>query len=221
MRSSGAYLASSAYDVGARKRGYEVTKRVLDVAVAGLILLLLSPLWIAIAILVRLTSPGPALFRRTVVGRNSVPFKYYKFRTMVAGDDSHHRAWLQGYVEKDAPYGKHGFKVRNDPRVTPLGRLLRRTSLDEVPQLINVLVGDMSMVGPRPPIEFEFELYDDAAKRRLAVKPGLTGLYQVTARNRVPFSRMLALDIEYVERRSTWLDLRIMARTAGVMLSGA
>jgi lipopolysaccharide/colanic/teichoic acid biosynthesis glycosyltransferase len=139
---------------------------------------------------------------------------------MRKGDDTHHRKWLAEFVTRDSSYTGGGFKVRNDPRVTFVGKLLRRTSLDEVPQLINVLAGDMSIVGPRPPIEFEYDLYDDAAKRRLAVKPGITGLYQVTARSRVPFSEMLRLDLEYIRTRSIWLDLRIMAQTPVVMVTG-
>jgi lipopolysaccharide/colanic/teichoic acid biosynthesis glycosyltransferase len=138
---------------------------------------------------------------------------------MREGDDSHHREWLKAFVERDSPYSGGEFKVRDDPRITWLGILLRRTSLDEVPQLINVLKGDMSIVGPRPPIEFEYELYDERAKRRLAVKPGITGLYQVTARSRVPFSKMLELDLEYIRTRSLWLDLSIILRTPLAMIT--
>jgi lipopolysaccharide/colanic/teichoic acid biosynthesis glycosyltransferase len=183
-------------------------------------LIVLSPIWIVLAAGVRATSPGPALFKRTVVGRAGRKFTYYKFRTMRQGDDRHHRDWLKKFVTLDSAYVGDEFKVRDDPRVTRFGRLLRRTSLDEVPQLINVLIGDMSIVGPRPPIEFEYELYDDNAKRRLSVKPGITGLYQVTARSRVPFSKMLALDLEYIERRSLLLDLWIMLRTPFAMITG-
>jgi lipopolysaccharide/colanic/teichoic acid biosynthesis glycosyltransferase len=139
---------------------------------------------------------------------------------MVAGDDSHHRAWLREFVTRDAPYQDGTYKILGDPRVTPVGRVLRRFSLDEVPQLINVLKGDMSIVGPRPPLPLEFELYDEQARQRLAVLPGITGLYQIRARSQVPFSQMLAIDLEYVERRSLGLDLQIMMRTVGVMLAG-
>ena len=120
----------------------------------------------------------------------------------------------------DAAYAAGEYKVRNDPRITAIGWLLRRTSLDEIPQLINVLKGNMSIVGPRPPLEFEYALYDEHARRRLAVRPGITGLYQVTGRSRVPFSRMVELDLEYIERRSLWLDLSIMLRTPIVMITG-
>ena len=199
---------------------YAAASRLLDILVAAGVLVLLSPLWLAIAAVIRATSPGPALFRRTVVGRGGRPFTYYKFRSMVDGDDGHHRAWLREFVINDAPYEGDRFKVTDDRRITPVGRVLRRLSLDEVPQLLNVLSGEMSVVGPRPPIVEEFALYDERACRRLAVKPGITGLYQVTARSRVPFSGMLALDLEYIERRSLALDLWIMLRTAAVMLCG-
>jgi lipopolysaccharide/colanic/teichoic acid biosynthesis glycosyltransferase len=183
-----------------------------------------SPVWLAIAIGIRATSEGPALFRAPVVGEGCRTFTYFKFRSMVSGDDSHHREWLREFVRTDKPFvdaeGNPVYKAVNDPRVTRLGRVLRRFSVDEVPQLINVLRGEMSLVGPRPPVPAEFEVYDDAARRRLAVKPGITGLYQVTSRSQVPFSGMLAIDLDYIRRRSTWLDLQIMLRTAWVMLRG-
>jgi lipopolysaccharide/colanic/teichoic acid biosynthesis glycosyltransferase len=204
----------------AGRPGYDAVKRLLDIAVAGAALVLLSPIWVAIGILIRVTSPGPALYRATVIGKDGRPFTYFKFRSMIAGDDRHHKEWLRDFVTRDAPYREQIFKVERDPRVTPVGRILRRSSLDEVPQLINVLRGEMSIVGPRPPIPFEYALYDARARQRLAVKPGLTGLYQVTARSQVPFSRMLALDLEYIERRSLGLDVDLMLRTVGVMLTG-
>jgi lipopolysaccharide/colanic/teichoic acid biosynthesis glycosyltransferase len=194
--------------------------RGLDLAIATTALLLLSPLWLAVALVIRLSSPGPALFRRTMIGQGGRPFTYYKFRSMVAGDDRHHTDWLRAFVTADAPYSKGEFKVTGDRRVTRVGRLLRRTSLDEVPQLINVLKGEMSVVGPRPPIPFEFGLYDEKARQRLAVKPGITGLYQVTARSRVPFSGMLAIDVDFIERRSIALYLLVVARTFAAMWSG-
>jgi lipopolysaccharide/colanic/teichoic acid biosynthesis glycosyltransferase len=204
------------------RAGYEAVSRVLDVLIAAAVLVLLGPVWLAIAVLVRATSPGPALFRATVIGRDGEPFTYLKFRTMVVdGDDSHHRHWLREFVTRDAPYRGGVFKVVADSRITPVGRVLRRFSLDEVPQLVNVLRGEMRVVGPRPPLPYEWALYDAAARRRLAVRPGITGLYQVTARSRVPFSGMLAIDLDYVRRRSLGLDLSIMLRTVWVMLSGS
>jgi lipopolysaccharide/colanic/teichoic acid biosynthesis glycosyltransferase len=199
---------------------YQVLSRVLDLIVAATILVLLSPLWLFIALLIRTTSPGPVLFRGPVIGRGGKPFTYYKFRSMIAGDDVEHRRWLHGFVTRDTPCGDGSFKLVDKRRVTAVGRVLRRLSLDEVPQLLNVLKGDMSVVGPRPPIPYEWELYDADARRRLAVKPGITGLYQVTGRSRVPFSRMLAIDLDYIRRRSLALDLWIMVRTAGTIISG-
>jgi lipopolysaccharide/colanic/teichoic acid biosynthesis glycosyltransferase len=199
---------------------YDGAKRGFDVVLAALALVLLGPVWLAIAAAIRGTSHGPALFSGIVAGRGGRLFTYYKYRTMVSGDDSHHRAWLRDFVQNDLPYDGAQFKVRDDPRVTSLGRWLRRLSLDEVPQLLNVVKGDMSIVGPRPPIVYEFELYDRSAKRRLAVRPGITGLYQVSARSTVPFSQMVAIDLDYIRRRSLLLDGQIMLRTVYVMLAG-
>lgn len=204
--------------------GYEAAKRTVDVLFSGLVIAAASPVWAAIALAIRLTSDGPALYRGRVVGRGGEEFTYFKFRSMRAGDDSHHREWLKQFVLSDQPYatGDSGpaFKAVNDPRVTGVGRWLRRLSLDEVPQLLNVLRGEMSVVGPRPPIPAEFEHYDERARQRLAVKPGITGLYQVTARSQVPFSRMLEIDLDYIRRRSLRLDIAIMLRTIGEMLRG-
>lgn len=204
---------------------YEPAKRALDVAVASVALVACSPLWLAFGAAIRLTSPGPALFRREVAGRDGEVFTYYKFRTMREGDDTHHREWLKEFVRNDSPYsidaGAASYKVVADPRVTRVGRWLRRLSIDEVPQLINVLRGEMSVVGPRPPILAEIQHYNDRAWRRLAVKPGITGLYQVTARSAVPFSRMVEIDCDYIRRRSLRLDLWILARTVGAMLRGS
>jgi lipopolysaccharide/colanic/teichoic acid biosynthesis glycosyltransferase len=205
--------------------GYDLLKRATDLVVAAVTLTVLSPVWLLIGVAIRLSSPGPALYRAPVVGKEGQVFTYYKFRTMVAGDDSHHRRWLEEFVRSDLPSfvdaeGRPVYKALNDPRVTPLGRLLRRLSVDEVPQMINVLRGEMSLVGPRPPLPAEFAHYDPGARQRLAVKPGITGLYQVTARSRVPFSGMLRIDLDYIRRRSAWLDLWIMARTAWAMVRG-
>jgi lipopolysaccharide/colanic/teichoic acid biosynthesis glycosyltransferase len=193
---------------------------------------LFSPLWLAIAAAIKLSSPGPVLFSRTVIGRRGYPFVYYKFRTMYHGnDDSTHRAFLERYVKQDKPFaverdpgtGKESsvFKVVGDSRVTSIGRLLRRLSLDEIPQLLNVLRGETSLVGPRPPLECEYQLYDDATRARLDVLPGLTGLAQVRGRGRLSFSEMVALDLEYVRRRSLLLDLQIMIATVTVLCRGA
>lgn len=220
VTSGGSSAARPPYAWAPSRPFYEAAKRALDILVAAAVLVLLSPLWLLIAIAIRLSSPGPALFRNTVIGRGGRPFTYYKFRTMVKGDDSHHRAWLRDFVTQDATYQGRRYKVDDDPRRTGLGKWLRRLSLDEIPQLINVLQGDMSLVGPRPPLRYEFELYDETSRRRLAVRPGITGLYQVTARSAVPFSEMLAIDLDYIRRRSLALDLWIIFRTPWAMLTG-
>lgn len=199
---------------------YDTVKRATDIAIAVAVLAGFLPLWLFIAFLVRVTSAGPVFHRGTVIGRGGRAFTWYKFRTMVVTGDHAHRDWLRDFVLSDKPYRGNLYKLTPDPRVTAVGAVLRRFSLDEIPQFINVLRGEMSVVGPRPPIEFEFSLYDDLRCQRLAVRPGITGLHQVTGRSRVPFSVMLATDIEYIRRRSIWFDLSIMARTAVVMLAG-
>ncbi len=206
--------------------GYAAAKRWLDIIMCGAVLVIGLPLWLAIGLLIKLTSPGPVFYRGTVVGKGGEAFRYFKFRTMVAGgDNTAHKQWLEEFVKSDAAFaadesGKPVFKVVNDPRVTKIGRWLRKLSLDEVPQMLNVLDGEMSLVGPRPPVPYEYEHYDDVAKQRLAVTPGITGLYQVTARSQVGFSGMLAIDLDYIRRRSIWRDLWIMVKTPVVMLTG-
>ncbi len=208
---------------------YDAVKRFIDVAISLTFLVLLSPLWLAIALGIRRTSPGGALFRGRVVGRFGQEFTYYKFRTMYANSDNRvHQKWLEDFVKSDRPFqrvdtasgSRPVYKVVNDPRVTSVGYWLRRTSLDEVPQLINVLRGEMSLIGPRPPVTYEYVHYDDYARQRLLVKPGITGLYQVTARSAVGFREMVAIDLDYIQRRSLFLDLSIMVRTPWVMLLG-
>jgi lipopolysaccharide/colanic/teichoic acid biosynthesis glycosyltransferase len=206
--------------------GYAAAKRALDVAVVLMVLVLGLPIWLLLALLIKLTSPGPVFYRGTVIGRGGAPFRYFKFRTMVAGgDNTAHKQWLEQFVKQDAAFaedgsGKKVFKVVNDPRITSVGRTLRKLSLDEVPQMLNVLTGDMSLVGPRPPVPYEYVHYDDYARQRLSVPPGITGLYQVTARSQVGFSGMVAIDLDYIRRRSLWLDLQIMLKTPVVMLLG-
>src|SRR2546423_9908852 len=213
-------------------RFYDRTSRWLDCLLAAGILVLGSPLWLAIAVAIKLTSPGPVLFTRTVVGRGGQPFMYYKFRTMYhRNDDSTHRAFLVQYVKEDKPFAAERdpvtgeessvFKVVGDPRVTLIGGLLARLTLVEIPQLLNVLRGEMSLVGPRPPLEFEYQLYDDATRSRQAVLPGITGLAQVRGRGRLSFTEMVALDLDYVQRRSLLLDLQIMISTVAVLWRGA
>jgi lipopolysaccharide/colanic/teichoic acid biosynthesis glycosyltransferase len=198
-----------------------LARRALDVSVAGAVLLAMVPLIALAAIAVRLSSPGPVLFRQRRLGRHMEPFTVLKFRTMRADADSAlHRDYVRSLIgtqpPEDAP--DNLYKLVIDPRVTRVGRFLRSWSLDEVPQLWNVLRGEMSLVGPRPVIEYEVEQYPDWYLRRFAVKPGLTGLWQVSGRNEKTYEEMVRFDIEYAERRSLWLDLRILARTALVVM---
>lgn len=214
-----------------RNGAYLFSKRCIDVCLALLILTLLSPLWLIITVAIKLTSPGPMLYtEKREVGKNGKTFTLYKFRTMSNGNDnSQHKRVVEEWIKNgSAPtiiedgngQGKKIYKVVDDPRVTPVGRILRRLGLDEVPQFINVLRGEMSVVGPRPALYYEYELYEDWHKKRLAVLPGITGLYQVTARSAVTFDQMVRIDLEYIEKRSLWLDLKIMLLTPWVMIAG-
>jgi exopolysaccharide biosynthesis polyprenyl glycosylphosphotransferase len=189
-------------------------KWLLDVLVAGAALVVLAPLCLLIALLIRLDSPGPAVFRQTRVGRHGRLFTFYKFRSMHVGAEKLLED-LRQHNEVDGPI----FKMRNDPRVTRVGRWLRRTSLDELPQLINVLKGDMSLVGPRPAVPDEVAKYAEWQRARLAVIPGITGLWQVSGRSQLTFDEMVRLDLEYMERRSLVLDLMILLRTVPAVLS--
>jgi lipopolysaccharide/colanic/teichoic acid biosynthesis glycosyltransferase len=198
--------------------------RVLDIFGAAILLLLLAPLLAVIAILVRLDSPGPVLFRQRRCGRDTVPFTVNKFRTMHDGvPHDRHREFVLGLIkgedcEQDAPGPR--FKINEDERVTRFGRALRRSSLDELPQLWNVLRGEMSLVGPRPPIPYEVEHYPPHWFARFAVKPGVTGLWQVNGRSEVTLEEMVRLDVEYTQRRSLWFNLSILVRTVPAVLSG-
>jgi lipopolysaccharide/colanic/teichoic acid biosynthesis glycosyltransferase len=199
-------------------------KRSFDVAVSSATLALLAPLLAAIAFVIRRTSPGPALFRQDRVGHQGQSFEVLKFRTMaVDNDDSAHRELCIRQLtdgEATAETSDGAFKLESDPRVTPVGQWLRRFSLDEVPQLINVLRGDMSIVGPRPALSFEADLYRLEHRRRLDVRPGLTGLWQTSGRNRLSMLEMLDLDVSYVDRWSHRLDLEILLRTPLVLIRG-
>jgi lipopolysaccharide/colanic/teichoic acid biosynthesis glycosyltransferase len=200
-----------------------LSKRALDLLLASACLILLSPLLVVVAVVVRLTSPGPALFRQTRLGRGQKPFVLYKFRTMYAGSsDDVHRQYVVQLLTLDQPAtgGRRGlYKLEDDARITKVGRLLRRTSIDELPQLFNVIRGEMSLVGPRPALPWESELIGTAHARRFLVSPGLTGLWQVSGRNSLTMKEGLDLDIEYVDRRSFTLDVSILARTVPVVLS--
>ncbi len=190
-------------------------KRTFDILVSFLILSLAIPVMVTVAFAIRLTSKGSIFFRQVRCGLNGRKFVLYKFRTMVEDAESRFNEVVH-LNEMSGPV----FKARNDPRVTPVGRFLRRYSLDELPQLWNVLRGDMSLVGPRPPIPQEVEHYTAWQRRRLAMKPGLTGLWQISGRNELDFERWMELDLEYIDTWSPWLDLKILLRTIPAVLSG-
>lgn len=202
-------------------------KRVSDIAISFLAVILLAPVWLVISILIKLDSKGPILFRQERVGMDGRVFLCYKFRTMAANaDEQLHRDAYQknigGYREANAgDEAKPVFgKVKDDPRITKFGRRLRRSSLDELPQLLNVLKGDMSVVGPRPPIPYEVEEYDIWHRKRLDMKPGITGLWQVSGRNRLTFEEMVRIDLFYIENWSLWLDIKIILLTLPAVLRG-
>ena len=202
------------------------TKRISDMVIAALTLALFSPFWVLIALLIKFDSKGPIFFAQERVGMDGRIFVVYKFRTMRMDADSeihreYQRKFIAGHAEANVGDAKEpAYKLRNDPRVTRVGRLLRRLSLDEVPQLFNVLRGDMSIVGPRPPIPYEVEAYELRHRKRLDMKPGLTGLWQVSGRNRLPFEEMVKLDLFYIENWSLLFDVKIILRTVIVMLRG-
>jgi lipopolysaccharide/colanic/teichoic acid biosynthesis glycosyltransferase len=205
------------------RRWAKFVKRTLDIGGSLLILLLCAPLMVAIACAVKLTSPGPVLFCQKRIGRCGVPFTFLKFRTMYQGNDVKiHQEFMTRFIKSEIePVGTY-YKLTSDPRITRIGEFLRRTSLDEFPQFLNVLLGDMSLVGPRPPIPYELESYQPWHRRRvLDVRPGITGLWQVTGRSRVTFDDMVRLDLMYARSWSLGLDLRILLATPRAVLSGA
>ncbi len=197
--------------------------RTLDVIGTLLLLIVLSPLLLVLAVAVKLDSPGPVLFRQRRLGRDLEPFTVKKFRTMHHGAaHDRHREFVLRLIkgENPQPEADSPYKIVGDQRVTRVGRLLRRSSLDELPQLWNVLRGEMSLVGPRPPIPYEVEHYPPHWFARFSVKPGITGLWQVNGRSEVPLEEMVRLDVEYAQRRSLWLNLALLARTVPAVLSG-
>jgi lipopolysaccharide/colanic/teichoic acid biosynthesis glycosyltransferase len=203
---------------------YDLAKRVMDVLLATAVLVLGLPIWICVAIAIKLESPGSVLHRGIVYGKSCEPFTYYKFRSMRAdGCDAEHRKFIERYVRDNGGHEMNGetvYKLMGDARVTAVGRLIRRLSIDEIPQLINVIRGEMSIVGPRPPLDYEYELYDERAKGRMAVLPGITGLQQVEARHDASFEDKLRIDNEYVRHRSILLDVSILLRTIPAALRG-
>jgi lipopolysaccharide/colanic/teichoic acid biosynthesis glycosyltransferase len=202
--------ALASHDTGA-----STAKRVLDLGLAAVLLVACAPLLLVLGAAIRLIDGGPVVFWQTRIGKDGRPFPFPKLRSMRRGAEHlHHTLRSQNHHGDDVT-----FKMRSDPRVTRLGRLLRMTSLDELPQLWSVLRGDMSLVGPRPPLPWEVARYGALERRRLAVKPGLTGLWQVHGRSTVPFTGQIAMDLEYIDSQSLRLDLKILLRTISAVLS--
>jgi exopolysaccharide biosynthesis polyprenyl glycosylphosphotransferase len=206
-----------------------MVKRMMDIVGSAVALVLSAPLFLAIAIAIKLSSNGPVFFRQQRVGQHGKSFVMFKFRSMhVNNDTSVHKQWFQnfhsGKAERHRTSDDRGsvtYKLPNDPRVTKVGRFLRRTSLDEMPQFINVLQGDMSLVGPRPPIPYEVDAYQAWQRGRiLQAKPGITGLWQVSGRSRVSFDEMVRLDLRYARTWSIWLDIKILLKTPAAVLFG-
>jgi lipopolysaccharide/colanic/teichoic acid biosynthesis glycosyltransferase len=202
-------------------------KRIMDVVGSGLAITAAAPVLCVIAVLVKLTSKGPVLFKQERLGQFGEKFTFLKFRSMHVNNDLRiHQEFMKRLISgehegSDDPAGKPVYKMKNDPRVTRIGKFLRRTSLDELPQFFNVLRGDMSLVGPRPPLAYEYEEYDVWHRRRvLEIKPGITGLWQVRGRSRVRFDDMVRLDLQYARGWSLWLDVQILAETPRAVLFG-
>ena len=192
--------------------GYRILKRSFDIIASVIGLIALSPIFLAVAIAIKWDDCGPVFYDQVRVGKNGRKFKMYKFRSMRVNAENEMEK-LQEHSEVDGAM----FKMKNDPRVTRVGKFIRKTSIDEFPQLLNVLLGQMSIVGPRPPLPREVADYTQYDKQRLYVKPGCTGLWQVTARNSVGFQEMVNIDLDYIQRRSIWLDLKIIFKTVKVI----
>jgi exopolysaccharide biosynthesis polyprenyl glycosylphosphotransferase len=203
---------------------YRIAKRLLDVTVSATVLVILAPVFAACAIAVWRSSPGPIIFRQERVGLRGQTFTFLKFRSMYhRADAAPHREYVTAFIRGEAAQQDDGdkqvYKLVTDTRVTPVGRLLRRTSLDELPQFWSVLRGDMSLVGPRPPIPYEVEHYRPDQLARLGVKPGITGLWQISGRSSTTFAEMVALDLLYIKQQSFWFDVAILLRTIPAVLS--
>lgn len=194
------------------------TKRMFDVFVSLMLIILMSPAFFIIALIIKLDSRGPVMYSQERIGKDGRKFRMHKFRTMKTNaDNSIHKEFVKKMIKEGRKDGSGLYKIANDPRITNIGKFLRKFSIDEFPQLENVLIGDMSLVGPRPPLEYEVENYDEWHKRRLAVRPGMTGLWQVSGRNKIGFEDMVLLDIFYAENWNIWLDIQIMLKTIPVV----
>ncbi|HEY6943681.1 MAG TPA: sugar transferase [Candidatus Acidoferrum sp.] len=232
-RGNGEHVADSRFypdlaKTNTRKRASQAMKRMIDVLGSAFLLIVLSPVLAIIALAIKLTSKGPVIFRQERLGQFGSRFRCLKFRTMYVNNDPKiHQEYVQRFIngQADSGHKESGkpavYKIKNDSRVTPLGRFLRKTSLDEFPQFWNVLMGEMSLVGPRPSLPYEFEVYDIWHRRRvLEVKPGVTGLWQVNGRSRTSFDDMVRLDVRYSQSWSIWLDVKILFATPGAVFSG-
>lgn len=220
LRSSGSFGAGVrpapfGFRIPVRPVPYAASKRVLDVLLSAFLMVVLSPVFLIVAALVRFTSRGPVIFRQPRVGEGGRIFTCYKFRSMCV-DAEARKEHLRHLNELSGPV----FKIKNDPRMTPVGRFIRKFSLDELPQLYNVLRGDMSIVGPRPPVPHEVAEYSPRQCERLAVRPGLTCLWQIMGRNNIPFDHWVELDILYIETMSLWLDIKIILKTIPAVITG-
>lgn len=200
-------------------------KRIVDCFLSALALVLLSPLFLFIAIAIKLSSPGPVIYKQTRIGKGGKPFNFYKFRSMHMGNDnSKHETYVKDFIKQDnnkcCKHEMKVFKITDDPRIFSFGRFIRKTSLDEFPQFFNVLRGDMSLVGPRPCIDYEWDCYKEWHKNRLNATPGCTGIWQALGRSSVSFEEMVILDLYYISNLSLWLDLKIMLKTVPVIFLG-
>ena len=194
------------------EKSYLFLKRVIDIVLSIIGLIVLSPILLITVILIKVESKGPAIFKQKRVGKDGKLFDIYKFRSMVINAEE-----LKKSLEVNNEMSGPMFKIKEDPRITKVGRIIRRTSIDELPQLVNVLKGEMSLVGPRPSLPNEVEKFEDWMKTRLRVKPGITCYWQVMGRNSIPFREWMKLDIKYVNERSTFLDLKLIFKTAFVL----
>lgn len=194
---------------------YGTIKRVMDIAIALAALVVCAPLFALVAIAIKFDSAGRVFHSQERIGRDGVPFRLFKLRSMAPEAEA-----VRGLLAADSDITGPVFKMRNDPRVTRIGKFLRKYSIDELPQLVNVLAGQMSIVGPRPPLPEEVETYEPWHMQRLSVTPGLTCIWQVSGRNHVSFERWVRMDIEYIENQSIWLDLKLLVLTIPAVLSG-
>ncbi len=216
-RSRYARLGASSIRQSQTKDYKTVGKRTFDVIFSLAVLVFFAPVYILIGLLIYLNSPGPILYKQKRVGKNGKLFTCMKFRTMIVGADKMLEQLLQSCPHCRAEF-ENNFKLKDDPRITPIGRWLRWTSLDEFPQFWNVLVGDMSVVGPRPLVPEELVKYGDAIDQVLSIKPGITGLWQVSGRNDIPYPKRIQIDVYYVRHHNFWLDIWIILKTIGVII---